>query len=37
MSSLSSFGYNLLYLVEDIFGSFLEFFENFFLGKTIPF
>ncbi|CAB0710920.1 hypothetical protein FRC0201_01974 [Corynebacterium diphtheriae] len=37
MSSLSVLGLNLLSLVEDIFGSFLEFFENLFLGKTIPF
>ncbi|CAB0661528.1 hypothetical protein FRC0316_01930 [Corynebacterium diphtheriae] len=37
MSSLSSFGYNLLSLVQDIFDSFLEFFENLFPGKIIPF
>ncbi|CAB0575840.1 hypothetical protein CIP107534_02024 [Corynebacterium diphtheriae] len=37
MSSLSSFGHNLLGLVEDLFYSFVTFFENIFgLGQTIP-
>lgn len=38
MSSLSSLGYNLLYLVEDLFDSFVTFFENLLgLGETIPY
>ncbi|CAB0522207.1 hypothetical protein FRC0036_02026 [Corynebacterium diphtheriae] len=37
MSSLSSFGHNLLGLVEDLFYSFVTFFENLLgLGETIP-
>ncbi|AWR16740.1 hypothetical protein FRC0418_01895 [Corynebacterium diphtheriae] len=37
MSSLSGLGLDLLYLVENLFDSFFMFFENLFLGKTIPF
>ncbi|CAB0825603.1 hypothetical protein FRC0290_01944 [Corynebacterium diphtheriae] len=38
MSSLSSLGYNLLSLVEEIFESFVTFFENLLgLDPTIPF
>lgn len=37
MSSLSSLGLDFLSIVEGLFYSFFTFFENLFLGKTIPF
>lgn len=36
MSSLSSLGYNLLSLVEEIFDSVFMFFENLLGGSIIP-
>ncbi|CAB1045864.1 hypothetical protein FRC0154_01933 [Corynebacterium diphtheriae] len=36
MSSSSALGYNLLYLVEDLFDSFVVFFENLLGGSIIP-
>lgn len=37
MSSLSTLGYNLLGLVQDIFDSFTTFFENLIPGDITPF